>query len=58
MRNTLGNIFPFTMGVGTGNERESQEEEEDEEEQVTERVTLKRRHGEVKNSARAVSGDS
>ena len=34
MRNTLGNIFPFTMGVGTGNEGESQEEEEDQEEQV------------------------
>ena len=34
MRNTLGNIFPFTMGVGTGNEGESQEEEEDEEQQV------------------------
>ena len=34
MRNTLGNIFPFTMGVGTGNEGEFQEEEEDEEEQV------------------------
>ena len=34
MRNTLGNIFPFTMGVGTGNEGESQEEEEDEGEQV------------------------
>ena len=35
MRNTLGNIFPFTMGVGTGNEGKSQEEEEeDEEEQV------------------------
>ena len=35
MRNTLGNIFPFTMGVGTGNEGESQEEEEeDEKEQV------------------------
>ena len=34
MRNTLGNIFPFTMGGGTGNEGESQEEEEDEEEQV------------------------
>ena len=32
-RNTLGNIFPFTMGGGTGNEGESQEEE-DEEEQV------------------------
>ena len=28
MRNTLGNIFPFTMGVGTGNEGESQEEED------------------------------
>ena len=23
MKNTLGNIFPFTMGVGTGNEGES-----------------------------------
>ena len=33
MRNTLGNIFPFTMGGGAGNEVESQEEE-DEEEQV------------------------
>ena len=34
MKNTFGNIFPFTMGVGTGNEVESQEEEEDDEEQV------------------------
>ena len=35
MRKTLGNIFPFTMGGGAGNEGESQEEEEeDEEEQV------------------------
>ena len=34
MRNTLGNIFPFTMGGGTENEGESQEEEDDEEEQV------------------------
>ena len=34
MRSTLGNIFPFTMGVGAGNEGESQEEEDDEEEQV------------------------
>ena len=34
MRNTLGNMFPFTMGVGTGNEGESQEEEDNEEEQV------------------------
>ena len=34
LKNTFGNIFPFTMGVGTGNEGESQEEEEDEEEQV------------------------
>ena len=33
MRNTLGNIFPFTMGGGAGNEGESPEEE-DEEEQV------------------------
>ena len=34
MRNTLGNIFPFTMGGGTENEGEAQEEEADEEEQV------------------------
>ena len=34
MRNTSGNIFPFTMGVDTGNEGESQEEEEDEDEQM------------------------
>ena len=34
MKNTFGNISPFTMGVGTGNEAESQEEEEDEDEQV------------------------
>ena len=34
MKNTFGNIFPFTMGVGTGNEGESQEEEEYNEEKV------------------------
>ena len=34
VKNTFGNIFPFTMGVGTGNEGESQEEEEDDDEQV------------------------
>ena len=34
MSNTLGNIFPFNMGEGAGNEGESQEEEEDKEEQV------------------------
>ena len=34
MKNTFGNIFPFTMGVGTGNEGESQDEEEDNDEQV------------------------
>ena len=34
LRDTFGNIFPFTMGVGTRNEGESQEEEEDEDEQV------------------------
>ena len=34
MKNTLGNIFPFTMGVGTRNEGESQEGEEDDDEQV------------------------
>ena len=34
MKNTLVNIFPFTMGAGTGNEGESQEEEEDDDEQV------------------------
>ena len=30
-RNTFGNIFPFTMGGGAGNEVESQEEEDEEE---------------------------
>ena len=34
VKNTLGIIFPFTMGVGTGDEGESQEEEEDDDEQV------------------------
>ena len=34
MKNTFGNIFPFTMGLGTGNEGESQEEEEENKEQV------------------------
>ena len=34
MKNTLGNIFPFTMGVGTGNEGESQKEVEEDDEQV------------------------
>ena len=34
VKNTFGNIFPFTMGVGTGNEGEFQEEEEDDEVQA------------------------
>ena len=34
VNNTFGNIFPFTMGVVTGDEGESQEEEEDNDEQV------------------------
>ena len=34
MKNTFGNIFPFSMGGGAGNDGESQEEE-DEEEQGT-----------------------
>ena len=34
LKNTFGNIFPFNMGAGTGDERESQEEEEDDDEQV------------------------
>ena len=34
MKNTFGNIFPFKLGVGTGNDGESQEEEEDDDEQV------------------------
>ena len=34
VKNNLGNIFLFTMGVGTGDEGESQEEEEDDDEQV------------------------
>ena len=29
VKNTFGNIFPFTMGAGTGDEGEYQEEEED-----------------------------
>ena len=31
MKNTFGNIFPFTMGGGAGNEVETQEEEDEEE---------------------------
>ena len=34
LKNTLGKIFPFTMGTGTGDEAETQEEEEDDDEQV------------------------
>ena len=34
VKNTFGNIFPFTMGAGTGDEVESLEEEEDDEEQA------------------------
>ena len=34
MKNTSGNIFPFTMGAGTWDEGESQEEEDDNEEQA------------------------
>ena len=34
MKNTFGNLFPFTIGVGTGNEGESQDEEEYNEGQV------------------------
>ena len=34
VKKTFGDIFPFTMGRGTGNEGESQEEEEDDDEQV------------------------
>ena len=34
VKNTFGNIFPFTMGAGTGDKGESQEEEEDDDEQV------------------------
>ena len=29
VKNTLGNLFPFIMGTGTGDEAETQEEEED-----------------------------
>ena len=31
VKNTFGNIFPFTMGAGTGDEKDSQEEEDDDE---------------------------
>ena len=34
VKKTLGNISPFTMGVGTGDEGESQEEKEDDDEHV------------------------
>ena len=34
VKNTFGNIFPFTMGVGAGDEGESQQEEKDDDEQV------------------------
>ena len=34
VKNTFGNVFPFTMGAGTGHGVESQEEEKDEHEQV------------------------
>ena len=34
VKNTFGNLFPFTMGVGAGDEGESQEEEEDDDELV------------------------
>ena len=34
VKNTFGNIFPLTMGAGTGDEGESQKEEEDDDEQV------------------------
>ena len=34
LKNTLGNLFPFTMGTGTGGELETQEEEEDDDEQA------------------------
>ena len=33
VKNTFANIFPFTIGAGTGDEEESQEEEEDDDEQ-------------------------
>ena len=33
VKNTLGNLVPFTMGTGTGDEAETQEEEEDNDEQ-------------------------
>ena len=34
MKNTFGNIFPLTLGAGTGDKGESHEEEEDDDEQV------------------------
>ena len=43
VKNTFGNIFPFTMEAGTCDEGESQEKEEDDHEQVDfgSRVNLK-----------------
>ena len=41
LKNTFGNIFPFTMGAGTGDEGETQEEEEYDDEQVYLRSRVK-----------------
>ena len=41
LKNTFGNIFPFTMGAGTGDEGETQEEEEYDDEQVDLRSRVK-----------------
>ena len=33
VKNIFGNLFPFTMGTGTGDEAETQQAEEDDDEQ-------------------------
>ena len=40
MRNTLGNIFPFTMGGGAGNKGESQDEDKEEQGDFGSQVSL------------------
>ena len=56
MRNTLGNIFPFTMGAGTGDEGESQEEEEDDEEQAKIGIQVSLNSSTQENEAYTYSG--
>ena len=40
VKNTFGNLFPFTMGTGTGDEAETQEEDDDEQDDFGSQVSL------------------